>query len=698
MMFDFSRISIRRKLTLMLLLTSAAALLASGIGFAIADWVTVRQATFDRMRAEAEIIGSNSVAALTFADPDAAVRTLETLASESDVIAAALFGRDGELFASYRRSDVAFPTISPGEESGEVGGLLYVLVPVILDTHQIGRVMIVSDLSYWRQRQVSHLVVAAAVLALSLLIALLLAGRMQRMVSVPILRLADTARRISETRDYRLRTEKLTADEIGRLADDFNGMLEQIQLRDHELRQAREHLEDQVAARTAELTELTHELEHQAYHDTLTGLANRITFDDRLQFAIAQAQRNHERLAVLFLDLDRFKVINDTLGHAIGDLVLIEVARRLRTCLRQSDTLGRFGGDEFSVLLPQVESVEDVTEVARKLTDAISVPVSVNGYTLHISTSIGITLFPDDGASGELLMKNADTAMYRSKDQGRNQFCFFSAEMNVRAARRLTLESKLRTAIHEQNLRVHYQSRRDARTDRIIGVEALARWHDPEEGEVSPCEFIALAEECGLIARVDEWVLETACREILECFAGARPGISLSVNISPTQLIRKDLVSVMRRILGRTGFPGDLLELEITENVFGMGAEDVNEILGEVHQLGVEVSVDDFGTAYSSLSRLKQLPLQTLKIDKSFIRDLGSDPDDEIIVRTIISMAHGLNLRVVAEGVENRSQLEFVRRHGCDAVQGFLFGRPMPAAELAALLAAEGIGPATADR
>lgn len=667
---------------LMLLLTSSSALLLSAVGFAINDWLSLRRAMFERLHAQAQIIGNNSIAALTFGDRESADTTLASLKNEADIVAAALFSQQGQLFSQYQRDNDHVPPRLPNQPSGTIDGNFFVLAPVMLDDKSIGHIMVISDLSYWEDRQVFHLGIAVSLLLLSLLLALLLSSRLQRLVSEPILKLAETARRVSNERDYGLRADKLSSDEIGTLVDDFNNMLSQIQLRDHELQKIRDQLEEKVQARTLELTELTRQLEHQAYHDTLTGLANRVTFDDHLRLAIDQARRYSQRLAVLFLDLDRFKVINDTLGHAVGDKLLIEASRRLSGCIRNCDTLARLGGDEFAVLLTQTQHDTDAAEVARKLTEAIAAPILVDGYSLHVTASIGISLFPEDGGFAEAIVKNADTAMYRSKDRGRNQYTFFSAEMNSRAVRRLALENKLRQAIDQNALTIHYQPRRDTVSLAIVGVEALARWYDPEEGQISPAEFIPLAEECGLISMIDEWILEQACREMRPWCTASKPEIRLAVNLSPAQFIREDLFEVIAAILHKTGFPGDRLELEITESLFGPGNFDACTTLEQLRKLGIELSIDDFGTAYSSLSRLKQLPLQTLKVDKSFVQDLGHDPDDETLVKTIIAMAHNLNLQVVAEGVETKLQYDYVKRHGCDTVQGFLFGRPLPYAQL----------------
>ncbi|MGR8940833.1 MAG: bifunctional diguanylate cyclase/phosphodiesterase [Gammaproteobacteria bacterium] len=668
---------------LVLLLTSSSALLLSVLGFAVNDWLTLHNAMFERLRTQAEIIGNNSTAALTFSDTESAKDTLMSLKKEEDIVGAVLFSPQGQPFAYYERTAGSVPLGMPKQETGTLDGNLFVVSKIFLENEPLGSLLLISDLSYWKHRQLMVLIIALGVFSLSLLVSLALSSRLQRVVSEPILKLAATARHISQAQDYGLRAEKIYTDEIGALVDDFNEMLRQIQLRDRELQKAREELEEKVNARTLELTELTRQLEHQAYHDILTGLANRITFDDHLRLATDQAKRNSQQLTVMFLDLDRFKVINDTLGHAVGDKLLVQVSQRLAACLRESDTLARLGGDEFAVLLPQTRHDTDAAEVANKITSAIAEPVLVDGYSLHVTTSIGISLFPQDGSRSEIIVKNADTAMYRSKDRGGNQFTFFSADMNARAERRLALETKLRQAIRQGALSIHYQARRDTVSLAIVGFEALVRWDDPEEGAISPAEFIPLAEECGLIGAIDEWVMETACREMLTWCSDIETDIRLAVNLSPAQFIREDLHDVIAGILHRTGFPGHRLELEITESLFGPGSADACRILEHLRELGIELSIDDFGTAYSSLSRLKQLPLHTLKIDQSFVRDLGQDPDDETLVRTIIAMAHNLNLKVVAEGVETPLQYSYVKHYGCDTVQGFLFGRPVPVDQIA---------------
>ncbi len=671
----FGKSSISKKLSNLLLLTSCSVLLFSTFGFALNDWLSLQHALKDHLQAQASIIGYNTSAAIAFGDIDSATETLQVLKLDNDIAGAALYLSDGELFAFYEREANVIPPQMPSLQNQNHEQVI--IDSIVQHGESLGYILLIPDYNNWQQRQVNHLFIAFCVLTLSLLVTLFFSKRLPRIISEPIIKLAKTARLVSETQDYSLRAVKISSDEIGTLVDDFNTMLHQVELRDQQLLKAHNQLEGKVDARTQELTELTQQLEHQVYHDTLTGLANRVTFDDRLRISIDQARRYKHKIAVMFLDLDRFKIINDTLGHAMGDKLLIEVSRRFSGCLRNSDTLARLGGDEFAILLPHTKHSSDAADVAKRLIAILASSISIDGYSLHVTASVGISQFPGDGDLAETIVKNADTAMYRSKDQGRNRFTFFSAEMNAKAARRLMLENKLHHALDENLLTVHYQPQLDTISRQMIGVEALVRWNDAEEGAISPSEFIPLAEECGLIARIDEWVLETASKDILELGAHINLEIRLAVNFSPAQFIREDLHEVIASILQRTGFPGHRLELEITETLFGPGSNDVCIILDCLCSQGIELSIDDFGTAYSSLSRLKQLPLHSLKIDQSFVRDLGKDADDEAIVRSIITMAHNLNLKVVAEGVETELQYEFVKQYGCDVVQGFLFGKPM---------------------
>lgn len=427
-------------------------------------------------------------------------------------------------------------------------------------------------------------------------------------------------------------------------------------------------------------------IEYLADHDALTDLANRNLLGDRVNQAMAHARRNGLQLALLFLDLDRFKGVNDSFGHELGDALLLEVSARLLKVVREGDTVARQGGDEFIILLTDINRAQDVAAVAFKIFEAFSTPFIVQGHELFVNTSIGATLFPDDGDSMQTLLRNADTAMYRAKEARGNAFQFYSREMSVRAMERAELESALRRAIDRKEFELFYQPKVDIPSGRIIGAEALIRWHHPEMGMVSPVRFIPMAEETGLIVPIGEWVLRTACAQNKAWQDAGLPFISVSVNLSARQFSQEGLVESVATMLDSMGLAPKHLELELTESIVMNSAELFVTKLQELQDLGVQLSIDDFGTGYSSLSYLKRFPLHHLKIDQSFVRDIATDADDAAITSTVISLGHSLNLKVIAEGVETEEQLAFLREHNCDEMQGYYFSRPLPANEFATLL------------
>ncbi len=426
-------------------------------------------------------------------------------------------------------------------------------------------------------------------------------------------------------------------------------------------------------------------IHYLAHHDPLTRLPNRTHLQARLEQAIATARREEGRLAVLFIDMDHFKNINDSLGHHVGDKLLVEVAVRLRESVRESDVVARLGGDEFVVVLTDIAG-DTVATVAGKLLKNLARSYAIDDHTLHSTPSIGISLFPGDGADVETLMKNADTAMYHAKEAGRNTYQFFAATMNAAATERIVLEGNLRRAIESGEFVLHYQPQIDVASGRSCGVEALVRWQHPERGLLSPLTFIPIAEETGLIVQLGEWVLDTALGDLARWRAAGIGVIRMAVNLSAHQLRDPQLVPRIAALLALNGLSGSDLELEITESVAMKNPQGTTRLLAQLRALGIELAIDDFGTGYSSLAYLKQLPLDRLKLDRSFVMDIEHDPNDAAISAATISLAHSLGLSVVAEGVETASQFEFLKGLDCDVVQGYFFSRPVPAAEAEAFL------------
>ena len=428
------------------------------------------------------------------------------------------------------------------------------------------------------------------------------------------------------------------------------------------------------------------QIEHMAYYDGLTALPNRELFIDRLTLALVQARRDTKKLAVLFLDLDRFKHINDSLGHSVGDELLRAMGRRVHEAVRGGDTLARLGGDEFTLLLPGVHNAAEAARIAEKLLEAVRLPFQLPGGEVYVTTSIGVSVYPEDGEDAEALIRSADIAMYRAKEQGRDQFQLYAPAMNAQAVERMGLEHGLRKAMALDQLVVHYQPIVEVATGRIHGTEALLRWRHPELGLVPPDDFIDLAEMTGLITPMGPWILNEACTRTRAWQRGTRFYFSVAVNLSARQFLGRDLVADVKHALRETGLEGRFLELEITEGVAMHSAENTLRTLLELKALGVRISIDDFGTGYSSLAYLKRFPIDTLKIDQSFVRDIGSDADDSAIAAAVVAMAHGLGLTVVAEGVEKEEQLAFLRRQRCDYFQGYLFSRPLAPEEFQSLL------------
>ncbi|WP_415405555.1 EAL domain-containing protein [Sulfurovum sp. CS9] len=441
-------------------------------------------------------------------------------------------------------------------------------------------------------------------------------------------------------------------------------------------------LETDIATKTYEIKKQKDILFDQAHHDALTGLPNRVLFNDRLEHGIEQAKRHKTDIALFFIDLDHFKQINDSLGHQVGDKMLIAVTERLKAKIRKEDTLARLGGDEFTIIIEDMIEIQDVSHLAQKILEVLRQPVHIEGHTLYISCSIGISLYPQDDINANNLIKYADAAMYKAKEEGRNNFQFYSSEMTALALERVVMETNLRQALKNEEFILYYQSQVDANSGKLTGVEALIRWQHPALGLVSPMKFITLAEETGLIVDIDRWVMKTAMKQVTKWYQeGLEPGV-LAINLSMRELRSNDFIEILQENMSDIGFKPEWLELEITEGQVMINPEEAITKLELISQMGIKIVIDDFGTGYSSLAYLKRLPVDKLKIDQSFVKGIPNDKEDVAIVKAIIALAKSLDLELIAEGVETDDQRDFLVECGCENLQGYYYCKPMPSDEM----------------
>jgi diguanylate cyclase (GGDEF)-like protein/PAS domain S-box-containing protein len=800
--------SIRHKLTGLFVLMAFITALTESVPMVIFDMVGLRRAMARDLATLADALARNSTAALTFRDAETARDVLQALKAEPSVKAACIYTSEGKPFAKYVREGKEADFIPPFAQDPGIHfewDRLIEFRDIVLDDEQVGTIYVESDLQRLHARLRQYIIASLGMLVLTLSIAFWIASRLQRPISRPLLDLVGTAEKISSAGNYSVRAELPNRDEFGLLVSSFNGMLDQIEKRDQQLRHNREQLEQEVALRTAELQttnlqlrraeekyrlifedavvgifqstpdghplnvnralaqihgydspeQLMAEVENVvqdlfvhptqmegilrtlrekgevrgaelelyrrdrskrwvlanmravrdadgkvmlvegtiedisdrklaeervqflAYYDALTGLPNRTLLQDRLAKSLASARRHKEKVALLFLDLDRFKIINDSLGHSFGDLLLQQVAERLKKWARAQDTVARIGGDEFLIALASVNDDSDAAVAAGRIMEAMNSDFVIQGRTFNVSCSIGISLFPDHGADNEALIKNADAAMYTAKESGRNAFRFFSNDMNARVVERLNLEHGLRGALEKNEFFLLYQPQTNVESGEIVGAEALLRWKHPELGLISPDRFIRVAENSGLILPIGEWVLRTACLTARSWQTQGLPAIPVAVNVSAVQFRHESFRDLIRQVLQETGLAPNYLELELTESLLLSNADVTLSVLRALKEIGINLAIDDFGTGYSSLSYLRQFPVSKLKIDRSFIRDVPSNSDDTAIATAIISMAKGLNIKVIAEGVENETQMAFLRHQHCDEVQGYYFSRPL---------------------
>lgn len=660
-------LSIKSKLVLFMSLTSFFALLLTFMAFLYLQAYSMRNDLFHDVELLAQSVAWTCSSADILSNPISAQSKIDSLKAKPDVYEVRLTDAKGDILAQFSR----------GADENTAMETFFSLLPFrdyfdhiepVIQGHDIrGYLTIRTGYSIIAKRLCGYAALGAAGLLVYSLFALVLANYLQRFISRPVELLLRSMDDVARSKDYSKRLVCDRSDEMGRLFAGFNNMLGEIEKRDGELKKNQ------------------NDLDRMAHHDALTGLANRLLLSARMEQSMSRSRRMKTNLAVLFVDLDRFKNINDSFGHDHGDRVLKLIASRLQSLVRDSDTVARIGGDEFIIIIEQVKKREDIVRFAQKLLTEISAPIDLDQNRFNITATIGISLFPEHGDSVNMLLKCADLAMYEAKDDGRNSYQLYAAEMEQDTGAQVILETRLRESLNDGNFVLHYQPQFDLQTGDLIGFEALLRWHDPEQGLVSPDQFISLAEESGLIIPIGEWIIAEACRTLKGIQDRWSRNLRMAVNISPRQFRDETLISNVAKALYRSQLDPDFLELEITESMVMNNVSDAIGKMNELKRIGVHLAIDDFGTGYSSLGYLKKFPLTRLKIDRSFVRDLPANISDQAIVNSIIALGKTMKLDIIAEGIETQEQYDFLKSAGCDQVQGYLLGHPLPLEKLPSL-------------
>ncbi len=650
-----------QKITFIVLLASATALVTITIAFLAVDRMSARSQLQNRLATLADVVGQNSNAALTFNDAKAGNEVLAALQAEPPIVAGCLYDLSARLFASYQR-DPGVQTCASNLGARVMLSEDYssVLRPVTRGSEIVGTLLLTSDLRDLKRRSHRLLSIAGALLLIALLVGVVAGSLMQRKILKPVAELARAMVSVTKDQDYSARVPVAGHDEIGQLGEGFNAMLAELQVREMQQRSAES------------------KLQYQAFNDELTGLPNRRLFADRLGQTLATASRENQLVALLYIDLDGFKLVNDSFGHLVGDVLLREVAARFRSRVRKSDTLARIGGDEFTVALSHIGSQHDALLVANQLLESLRDSFLIEDHKISIGASIGVSLFPENAQDFNVLFQQADSAMYAAKHVGKNGVMFYTPEMGISVCERVNLESQLREAILRGEIHLQYQPEFDITTgvQRLTRFEALARWTHPTLGNIPPSKFIPIAEESGVIFTLAAFLMDMACRDAVSWQRVSANPIQVAVNVSSIQFARPSFVEDVCETLKRTGLPPGLLQLELTESIMLADAERSIATMKRLAGLGVTLAIDDFGTGYSSLSYLQRLPFQVLKIDRSFVQGLDAKPEMRAMVDSLITLAHNLKMSVVAEGVEKPEEMELLKGFGGDVIQGFLLGKP----------------------
>ncbi|TQV71419.1 EAL domain-containing protein [Aliikangiella marina] len=583
----------------------------------------------------------------------------------------AIFLANGSLLGFYSRIPGApIPEVNFQQSEILTDSELILIQPIISQQNTIGYLYVRHDLEKLLAAENKNFIYIGSIFLASLLVAILMAGLFQKVLTYPIRRMVRHINLIYNSNNFEKRLKPIRDDELGRLTLEFNQMLEAVQERENELTMQSKQLQRLVEVRTEQLYQ-------KAHFDSLTGLPNRYLLVDRLHQAISKSSRSKSNLALLFLDLDRFKIINDNLGHQNGDLLLKEVAKRLSNLSRDGDTVARLGGDEFVFLLENLNQPKDAARTANRILESFKTPFQLQDHILHVSTSIGISIYPDNGTDDKILLKNADISMYHAKEKGPGHFSFYSKEMNESSLERLAIESNLRTAVENDEFYLTYQPQMRLKDDSFKNVEALLRWSNPTLGEISPGIFVPISEETGMVNQIDLWVISEVCKQIRLWKEQGLDDITVAINVSAGHLISDTLLEHLKQEIIINKINAKQIEIEITEAVFVEHTERTVKTLEEIKKLGAKIAIDDFGTGYSSLQYIQDFPADTLKLDGMFIRNLANKKSSQGIVRSTIILAHSLGLEIVSECVEDDFQLQFLRDHKCDLVQGYMLSKPL---------------------
>jgi len=665
----FNKLTIAKKLRLMGIYIAIIGVGISVTSVLIYQYYDEKNLMEKRTEIFSKIVADNISSAILFKDMDNISKTLASLKYQNNITQAYVMDMQWEVLQSYNKKGVTpinekLLTVLKSKQFLWQDDYLFSIVPVSVDEEILGSLIVVSSLDDYYSRLLKEIWIILFIVTLAIWSTLKFARILSEAIISPILHLHENINNILETQELTTKVKVVSNDEIGALGNNFNQMLDEL----NDMHQ--------------QIIKQKDDAEYKAHHDLLTLLPNRTNFTYRLNQAISQAKRNKKHFSIFFIDLDHFKQINDSMGHDAGDKVLQTFAERIQHCLRIEDTIARMGGDEFTVILANSDSMQSSTVVAEKILKTMEEPLTINGRKLYLTASIGISIYPNDGKDTQTLLKNADAAMYKSKNNGRNKYHFYTEEMTDMAYARIILEAELREALEKEQLLVYYQPQFDILREKLIGMEASVRWNHPQKGILGPDYFLPLAKEIGLMFAIDLLVMKTSMQQTQQWRSQSLKTGSLSLNLSVSHLMEIDFIAQFKELLAQYTYDVKHIRIEITEGEVMKNPEYAIPILQQINDMGISLSINDFGTGYSSLSYLRRLPINMIKIDRSFIKNIPFDEDDVSITKAIIALSNSLNLSIIAEGVENAEQKEFLLKNGCHMMQGYFYGKPMSTEEM----------------